>query len=331
MSFDDQKQGIFISCFCSYIDSILKYNTGAIIGGHGIYQNLSGGSVIFKNTNHLCLCIQERIENIFKTTTLTQNYTMTNKIVYTTEIEKNNPDTIFRVGTFDVEDLNGQIPIAKFYFTSYDENLTRGFGSHIIINDKQVIFSYYLSAYISSILEPNTLVKSVKGCMAGGQNFSKYIQTGIFETHTFPPTLNEKYSYFYKEKEQFNLFQSINILALNRKTTIIPTENVEGTIRLGYYELYNMNNQLIGFLYFSNFITGANFGFGQGVFAFNDNNNLYLAFESNLANPLDPDTKTKITGCLTGGNGKYESITWGETNFTLIPDSESSFEVNIVY
>jgi hypothetical protein len=83
---------------------------------------------------------------------------------------------------------------------------------------------------------------------------------------------------------------------------------LKAQIRLGYFELYNMKNQFIGFLYFSTFITGKQIGFGQGVFAFNDNNNLYLAFQSNLENPLDPDTKTAVTGCITGGNGKYENI-----------------------
>lgn len=329
LNFNDQKEGLYISCFCSYVDAKLVYHTGSIIGGHGIYQDFTGGNVSFQNTRKLIITVEPNIEKIFKYTTLTQNYIMTNKVVYTTEIESGNPNTIFRVGSFDVTDLNNELPVAKFYFTSYDETLTRGFGSHLVINEQQILFSYYLSAYLSSIFEPDTLVKSVNGALIGGQKYAKYIKTGIFTCHTFPPSLNEKYSYFYREQEQFNPFRRMNVLALNRKTTVIPTEDVFGTIRFGYFELYNPSQELIGYLYFSTFLTDKKLGFGQGVFVFNDNNNLYYTFQNNPENPLDPDSFTKTTGCLTGGNGTFRNLSWGETNWT--PISSTSSEIVIVY
>jgi hypothetical protein len=328
LSFNNQQQGLYISCLCSFLDSKLVYKSGAVIGGHGKYQNITGGSVTFgfNQSNRLYLYIQERINAIFDGTTLTQNIILTNKSTHTTEIQRGNPRTIFRVGSFTVTDINQSLPIGTFYFTSYDESNLTGFGNHMFLNDQQILFAYYLSAYTTSIFDPLTDVKSVRGSLVGGQKYAKYIKTGIFECHTFPPSLNEKYSYFYKEQDQ-STFTTFQVVARNRNAIVIATADVYGSIRIGYYELYDENNEFIGFLYFSSFITDKQIGLGQGVFAFENKNNLYLTYQNDPQNPLDPNSLVLHSGCITGGNGKYKNVSWGTTDWKTI--TNTSYEINI--
>jgi hypothetical protein len=330
LSFDDQKDAIYIACLCSYTEAMLSFVGGAIIGGHGIYENFSGGSVTFVNKKTgVMLKLHALSKDIFQGQTLFQNYIMTNKKVYTTYIQAGNPNTIFRVGSYDVQNLNENVPIARLYFAAYDENTTRGIGSQLFINDNQLFFIYYLAGY-TSIIDPSTVLKSIRGCIAGGQKTAQYIQTGIFSFHTFPSPI-EKFTYFYKEKDQFDFFQHDRVIAANRETTVIPTKDVFGTIRFGYFELYTStdDSDLVGYLYFSTFITDKRLGFGQGVFAFNTGDQLFYSFQNNPENPLDPASRTITTGCLTGRTGQYSSITWGTTDWTTT--SDTSYEIVITY
>jgi len=256
-----------------------------------------------------------------------------NKKVYKTTIEPGNLKSAFRVGTFDVSEVNSGVLVGTLLFEVFDISLNSGFGIHAFDLKNQIFFNMFNSFYEGSILDPFVHVKNVVGSTVGGQKFNRYLKNGYFNFENFSGSLDEVYNIWYCNQllPTYSSFETLDLVATDKQVFVYTSLQIQGSIRIGQFSLRdNVQGNIIGVLYFQTYIVSDNTGMGLMVFELNGRGCIFNQFRATLTDPLSVTTSVEITSTLVGGTKDFEKLDWGVANFQDIsPGTDQN--INIIY
>jgi len=307
-----------------------------VSGGCLKLQNIYYGIARFCQRDRNCMilsieyCEMTPGKNTFSQLQLC-NLLLTNKKVYTTTVEPGNINSTFRVGTFDVHELNTGVFLGSLLFETYNISLSSGFGIQAFDLQNQIFFNMFNSFYFGSILDPIVQVKNVVGSTVGGQKFNRYLKNGYFNFENFLPSLDEVYNISFCNQllPIYKSFESMTFIAKDKKVFVYESSQIQGSIRIGQWSVSNTldDSLILGTLYFQTYVVTNNSGMGLMVLELKDRGCIFNQFRTLLTNPLDPKTMAINTAAIVGGTGYFKKIDWGYMDFENFSGTDQKISI----
>jgi hypothetical protein len=228
------------------------------------------------------------------------------------------PRSIYRLGQYDMYSLQTGSIVGKIYYQVYGDSLNNtGIGYEVLYMNDSIFFANIQPNY-TDILSPSTKLKSVKGCISGGQRFVSYINYGSFYYNIFPQTTDVAMGFYYNTTSSTQPVTTHKFVALltEKQTQIFvfsDSGNPQAVIRLGKFTMVKPDTkETLGTAYFQTYVVSETDGIGFFIYQFEEGGILFGSFLTTLEDPFDPESATTPEVSITCTSGEqFQDTNWG--------------------
>lgn len=300
-----------------------------LIGGSFQKQSLYFGNVIPIHQGH---DIQLRIQMHFYQEKSSSNVPFylsllnTDRNVYTNEIEKGNPNSVYRVGELVVRDPASNQMIGRAFFQDYASSQSNiGIGMSILTTQNQIFYEFTQVLYDTNIKDINSSAE-ITTIVSSGQNMANMFQQGKSQT-----TLSEDKQKYLDTLSGFlrtipsRQQKKIDCVLTDLSISIfsLQPDEPKAVVRLGTYILrLRESRQIIGKVIFQAYVETKKSSIGTTIlFLDNIQGIIFGTFYAQLENPQVVEPDSAQVG-FNAGAGSLENLYWGYTTLTNIPNSK---------
>ena len=311
-------------------DFSFVYETIGVLGGNNILTGKTTIKKIACPKNTFKLTLESSVVENWEPTQYThQSFLFKDREAYVNQVSQQNPRSIYRLGQYDMYSLQTGSLVGKIYYQVYGDSLTNtGIGYEVLYMKDSIFFANIQPSY-TDILSPTTILKSVEGCITGGQRFVSYINYGSFYYNIFPQTTDVAMGFYYNttSSSQPVTTRQFRALLTDKQTQVFvfsSSGNPQSVIRLGKYTMVEPDTkETLGIAYFQTYVVSETDGIGFFVYQFEEGGILFGSFLTILENPFEPESTASPEVSITCTSGEqFQDTNWGYTRGRNVSETD---------